>query len=106
MNSKGCNERFGSYWQARVNVTLVCQTKFSALTKLQTSTLGVQVMSIMQTSPFPLHPPQAAALTGGARVNRRLLQLSSSAPWKQEHLRKLGLAGRHQQNLQVSFAAP
>jgi hypothetical protein len=50
---------------------------------------------------------QAAALTGGARdANGQLLQLSSMAPWKQEHLRKLGLAAGNKQNLQASNATP
>lgn len=46
--------------------------------------------------------PQQAALTGGARDgNGKLLQLSLAAPWRQEHLRRLGLGGGAKANLQV-----
>eukprot|EP00775_Hariotina_reticulata_P007813 gene7813-8010_t len=56
---------------------------------------------------FDLDLVNAAALTGGARdVNGKLLQLSSAARWKQEHLRKLGLAAGNKQNLQVLLGGP
>jgi hypothetical protein len=46
---------------------------------------------------------QAAALTGGARDSSgKLLELSTAAPWRQQHLAKLGLSGGGpKQNLQV-----
>jgi hypothetical protein len=48
---------------------------------------------------------QAAALTGGARDSSgKLLELSTGAPWRQQHLAKLGLSGGGpKQNLQVGL---
>jgi hypothetical protein len=50
---------------------------------------------------------QAAALTGGARdgSGKLLTELSAAAPWRQQHLAKLGLSGGGpKQNLQVCNA--
>ncbi|WIA31032.1 hypothetical protein OEZ86_001070 [Tetradesmus obliquus] len=57
---------------------------------------------------FDIELVKAAALTGGARdASGKLLELSAAAPWRQQHLAKLGLSGGGaKQNLQVLLGGP